>query len=138
LAHTFARVARRSSELRVEFDPRAARELLPEWETALGLDGTGLTDAQRRNALVAKLLGHVSATETNLVTLAATIGYAIVITTYYDSIFTVTSACTDALYTDPWVFVWDVTTPSAALDTALDALLAAVTPCHTVRRMYFT
>jgi uncharacterized protein YmfQ (DUF2313 family) len=138
LSHTFARIERRRDELLKEADPRQATEMLLEWEVALGLDGTGFTYAERRDAIVARLRGHLSPTEANIIALTATLGYVVTITTYSGDIFTCVSPCTDQIYTDLWLFVWTVTTPSAGLDDELDALLAAITPQHTLRVMDFT
>lgn len=141
LALTYARVGRRGDELLIEADPRYTEEMVLDWETALGLPGdcpAPTTLAGRRDAIVAKLRGNVTPSLPNLAAIALALGYVIVIRTYDGDIFSCVSACNAPLYSDMWMFVWDVTTPSAANDDLLECAFGAITPDHTLRRMFFT
>jgi uncharacterized protein YmfQ (DUF2313 family) len=71
--------------LEQESFPGTAVEMLPDWETALGLPdpctaGLAMTVTQRQAACVARLAGSFNPTAANLIAYAATFGLVITIT----------------------------------------------------------
>ena len=79
LALELARVDERTDDLLAETDPRAALELLTDWERVLGLPGqcggTARTLAERRMAAHAALVAQGGATPAYLRAVAAALGY---------------------------------------------------------------
>lgn len=93
LAGELARVDDRAADLAREADPRAAFELLVEWESAFGLpdDCTSAdardTLAERRTALEERVTAIGGVTPQYLIDLAAALGFAVTITEIRPSIF---------------------------------------------------
>lgn len=80
LADSFSRVDDRALDLLEERDPRTSFELLPDWERICGIvPPVPSSIANRRNAVVAKLLGLGPLTKQFYVNLAETLGYTITI-----------------------------------------------------------
>lgn len=82
LAVEFARAHGRSIDLMIEADPRATRELLPEWEAFAGLPdecsaGLATTVQERRAALVAKLTSRGGQSVAYFLGIAQKLGYEI-------------------------------------------------------------
>lgn len=81
LAEEFCRIEQRAAELLVEIDPRSTTELISDWERVLGLPGECIdlaeTLADRRAAVVAKLISRSAQTKAFYIQLAASIGYTI-------------------------------------------------------------
>lgn len=81
LGEEFAAVEARVSDLLREYDPQRALELLSEWEDALGLPdpcvGALGTLDERRGAIVARLVTLAGSNPTDLIQLAATLGYQV-------------------------------------------------------------
>lgn len=76
-------VDRRSAELLDELDPSSTAELVRDWERVLGLPdecaGAGSTLSERRDFIVAKLVGLGGQRAADLIALAALFGYTITI-----------------------------------------------------------
>lgn len=119
LAAELSRVDGRAWQLVEEADPRTTGELFADWERVAGLPdacaeafGGTQTPAQRRAALVAKLVTLGGQTPAYFIGLAAALGYAITITEFRKH--TVLSDVNYPLYNDAWHFAWQV---NAALNT---------------------
>jgi uncharacterized protein YmfQ (DUF2313 family) len=135
LADMLARAQLLIETLVVEADPRTCYQLLPEWETSVGLPDdclpAGGTTQERRNAVVARLISTGGASVPYFTQLAATYGYTITIdfpalhtwrvstpTTVGITVANCLSSCVDPLRT------WG--------NTQLECLLNRVKPAHTV------
>lgn len=119
LAGELARVDGRVWQLAEEADPRTTGELFADWERVAGLPdacaeafGGVQTQAQRRAALVAKLVTLGGQSPAYYIGLAAALGYAITVTEF--SPFTVVSRVNSPIYGTAWRFAWQV---NAALNT---------------------
>lgn len=141
LAYEFCRVKDRGQDLLSEIDPRTTLELLEDWERVFGLPdecSTPTTIAGRRTALHGKMLGFGDPSEAYFVALALSLGYTITITTYtHEDHFTCLSPCTDPLYGDDWMFVWDVATENGLADAQLQCTFESLAPLHTLVRFFF-
>jgi len=87
IAEEFGRFDVRVERLPEEADPRTALELLPDWERVAGLPdvctGTiATTVPERRAAIVAKITARGGQSLAYLTSLAANLGYAVVISEY--------------------------------------------------------
>lgn len=87
IAEEFGRFDARVERLPEEADPRTALELLPDWERVAGLPdvctGTiATTVPERRAAIVAKITARGGQSLAYLTSLAANLGYAVVISEY--------------------------------------------------------
>lgn len=104
MAVEFARVDERSDDLLSEGVPSTTSELLDEWERALGLPEecfTPTTDAERRSAIIARIVGTGGHSLADYTALAATLGYpAPTFTTYAP--FVAGSLVGDRLTNGPW------------------------------------
>ena len=91
LGASLARADARGRDLEAEIDPNSTTELLPEWETFLGLpdECTGeLEDlAARRGAVLAHFVGQGGQTPQALIDLAAAYGFTITIVEYPTALF---------------------------------------------------
>ena len=109
-----ARIDRRMDDLLEESDPRSALEMLPDWETFVGLPdlcvGMPETLAQRRAAVVARLTARGGNSRAYFINLAKALGFEITITEYGP--FTCESGCDDPLGDEDWRFVWQVNAPA--------------------------
>lgn len=136
LAYEYSRLKKRAADLIEEIDPRTTSEMIGDWERIYGLPdecATPTTLADRRTALLAKMRGNSAPTIANIVSLAEGVGYFINITEYRRAdMFTCGSACSDALYTSQWMFVWTAATWSGDADEELECVLDAITPNHTI------
>lgn len=125
IAETFARAEQRIDDLIEEDDPRTTDELLPEWESELGLPGpcfAPTTIEGRRAAVIARELEQTELiNEQHYIDLAAAVGYAATIT-YYTP-FDCMSGCTDPVTGDAWLSAFDV---NAVSQPANDAQLQCV------------
>ncbi|MBF0168806.1 MAG: DUF2313 domain-containing protein [Alphaproteobacteria bacterium] len=119
LALGMARAHNRMADLVDESDPRKTYELLVEWETELGLPDTCLqgidqTVAQRRAAVLAKLLAQGGQSPAYFVALAETLGYPGCTVTEFSE-FTCEGACEDHLYDTPWLYTWMLNAPQTQI-----------------------
>lgn len=136
----FARIDTRALELIEESDPAKTNELIGEWETTAGLPGDCVAPtllADRQAALLAKLTANSSASLPRINEVAAIAGYPSITIKEYTTPYTCISNCTDELYDEQWVFVWDITAPTGANDALLECLLKDIEPPHTLVRVFF-
>lgn len=104
--------------LDVESDPAQALQLLPDWEKDYGLpDPCSPADpalAQRHGALLAKIAGIGGQSAAYYISVAASLGYAVTITTWR------TSDLGAMVFGDPmvgtaWRFAWQIDAPTIAV-----------------------
>lgn len=153
LAPSYARATARANYLLVDAFPATTYELLPEWESTLGLPdpcaGASPTIAQRQAQVVARFVGAGGATIASLTAFAANLGYTVTITQYTQARAGMLKAGDPCCGYD-WNFAWKVTAPlntviraiagaMAAGDplavwgnTVLECELSAVKPAHTI------
>lgn len=112
-ADELARIDGRAADLIEEADPRTTDELLADWERVAGLPDACVealagtqTTAQRRSALVAKLIGIGGQSAAYYVALAASLGYPITVTEF--DAHDVEDNVDHPLYGTPWQFAWQV------------------------------
>jgi len=106
----------RAEQLLDEATPWHTLELLPEWETSLGLPdscsvGTP-TLAERRASLVAKLTDVGGARIARFVQIAAALGYSGASTRRFAA-HTCEFSCETPLYSEDWRFSWQLRVPTA-------------------------
>lgn len=116
MAYEFARVEERGEILKGrEANPSKTLELLPEWETLVGLpdDCTGAapTLGDRRNQVLQKLRNRGGATQNAAFfeSLALNLGFVVEVTTF-KPFLAGKSVAGDALTNDPWKFWFQVAT----------------------------
>lgn len=129
-----ARVRERADDLRQDMDPASTVELLDEWELALGLPTTcyaPTTDAERRLAIVARLIGTGGNSLAAYKAVAASLGYdSTLVTATVHGPFTCLSPCTDALYQDTWAHVVEWSIPTGAADALLECTFDSKRRAH--------
>lgn len=131
IADELARIDTRGVNLIDERDPRMATETLTEWENETGLPDPGaLTIAQRRAAVVTRLVSINSQSKQFFLDLAGTLGYSPAIVTYRP--FQVgRSRAGETLTNGDWLYTWTVTGDGAGAAELQDAL-DAKKPSHTI------
>lgn len=114
LAHEFARVDGRAADLRLEFNPATATEMLDEWEASHGLPDycatVPTTPEDRRTALMARRLeGHPYHPDDYATALTALGADPFFIEEHaaYPWLCDI-GACGDALWSDEWMHVWSI------------------------------
>ena len=158
-AQELARLDARSANLVEEADPRTTEELLPDWERVAGLPGlcseTGitLTEGQRRQLLVAKLISQGGQSRQYYIAVAAALGYTITITEF--SLHTCLKACDYPLIGEEWIMAWQVNASDGMRtyfnclsqcdeplsrwgNFLLECALNAIKPAHTVLLFSYT
>ena len=151
LAPVYAAQLARSNYLLQDAFPAGAYELLPEWESTLGLPdpctGPQPTVAGRRAAVVARFASAGGQSVSYLVGTAATLGYAITITEFAPFRFGQTFGL--PLKGDAWASAWQVNAPlfsptifqfgtsgfgepfASWQNTVLQCALGRIAPAHT-------
>ncbi|MEX3635944.1 YmfQ family protein [Paraburkholderia sp. BR14320] len=158
LTPTFARHAQRNNALLVDAFPATAVELLPEWESALGLPdpcaGPAPNLQSRQRQVVARFAGAGGQSIAYYISYAATLGYAITVTEFTP--FRVGQQAMGApLGTQDWAFTWQVNAPLLTLvyfragessadepletfgNAVLSCELEAIKPAHTILNMAY-
>jgi len=143
LGDELARVEQRGLALIEETDPRTATETLDEWERALGLPDEDVltipvTTAERRTAVIQKLLRTGGQSPSYFISLALACGWVVYVTDDYG--LTVARVgrfrCGDRLYGAGWAFVWrvdvDYSVTGALSSGELERVLNRVKPAHTL------
>ncbi len=101
--------------------PATTVNLLPEWESSLGLPdpcaGQYATIPQRQAAVVAKLCGRGGQSVAYFVTLAANLGYPVTIAQFAPARFGRATFGTPFL-TGQWAHVWQINAPVGAITSA--------------------
>lgn len=123
LGATYDRARQRALDLVEESDPRTAVEMLPEWESALGLPDScaplAETVVERQRRAHAKLIRRGGHTIAYFVAVAAALGFAISVEEHQAA--TCESDCEVAIDPDdlvigglsmPWPFVLDIRAPA--------------------------
>lgn len=107
----------RADALMQETDPRQTYELLSRWEAVLGLPDEctlpGATAAERRAALLARLLARGALTPAYFIALAESFGYPGATVSEFRPM-TCDSTCDVAINPDPWWSVWFINLPGGA------------------------
>lgn len=139
-----ARAEQRGRDFIEETDPRTAAETLEEWERVLGLPDEDIltipvTDAERRTAIVQKLLRTGGQSRAYFIGLALASGWTVTVDDSYGSTVARcgTAECPDPMNGPAWAFVWRVDVspgpaPGALSTTELEAVLNRVKPAHTI------
>ena len=122
LAGTFARLQARANYLVTDAFPSTTVELLPEWESTLGLPdpcaGPDATIAQRQAHVVARLTQSNGPSIPSLTAFAAALGYTITITETQPAL--ADHACADDPDNDPEAaHVWQVNAAGVVTTDAL-------------------
>lgn len=138
-----ARVEQRGRDWIEETDPRTATETLSDWERMLGLpdeDVTAIpgTDAERRTAIVQKLLRTGGQSPAYFEGLALACGWVVYVTEPYAATVARcgTARCGDPMNGTGFAFVWQVDVDTAAAGALssdeLERVLTRVKPAHTL------
>lgn len=159
LTQIYARNTDRANYLLIDSFPATTYELLPEWESTLGLPdpcaGVSPTVQQRRTQVVARLASSGGQSAAYYIGVAAQLGYGITITNYAP-FRCGQSRCGQQLGNADWFFAWSVNAPlntvvrfaagqSAAGEplgswnnNVLECELKAVAPAHTVLQFRYS
>ena len=120
----------------VEIIPSTAVQLLPDYETLLGLPYPGFnisaTTAERQADIVAALIAQGGQTSAYFLGIVAAHGHSgATITDNYEA-FTAGTPCGTPLYGTAWVFYWQINMVEAGPDLLLQYLITKYAPAHTV------
>ena len=159
LTQVYGRQTARSNYLLVDSFPGTTYELLPEWESTLGLPdpcaGESPTVQQRRAQVVARLANSGGQSAAYYIGFAAKLGYGITITNFAP-FRCGQSYCGQQLGNSDWFFTWAINAPlntvvrfaagqSAAGEplgswnnAVLQCELSAVAPAHTVLQFRYS
>lgn len=111
LLNTYLRLIQRDNNLLIDAFPSTTTELLPEWESSLGLPDPCLGDhptiAQRRGQVVARLVAGGGQSVAFFIQYAAQLGYSISIEQFTPAVAGVACAGT-ADYGEAWAHAWRV------------------------------
>lgn len=108
----------RSDYLLTDANPAFTYELMPEWESTLGLPdpcaGSSPTVQQRRGQILARLAGVGGQATSYFITLAADLGYDVTVSNF--SPFRCgQSVCGDALGGPEWASTWSINAPTVSV-----------------------
>ena len=153
LAPTYARNTARAANLLVDAFPSTTIELLPEWQSSLGLPDPCAPASpllsQEQAQVVARLTGRgKNQSQAFFINFAATLGYPITITQFAPFVVG-RSAAGEPLYDAGWANAWQVNAPTFTVDyfavgdaaneplaswggTVLQCELQRLAPAHTV------
>jgi uncharacterized protein YmfQ (DUF2313 family) len=114
-ADEMERLDARADRLLDEIDPRAAVELLADWERVAGLPedcapSVAQSTQQRREALIAKLTDSGGQSVASFIALAQALGYAITIDEFDESVCG-QMQCGQPLMGSDWATAWRVNAP---------------------------
>jgi len=159
LNQVYARNTARANYLLVDSFPATTYELLPEWESTLGLPdpcaGESPTVQQRRAQVVARISNSGGQSAAYYIGFAAKLGYGITVTNFAP-FRCGQSSCGQQLGNTDWFFTWSVNAPlntvvrfaagqSAAGEplgswnnTVLQCELNAIAPAHTVLQFRYS
>jgi len=118
LAEELARIDQRADDLLNQIDPRTADELLPDWETVLGLPDACIGELDsvqaRMNAAYGTLTATGGASRAYFIAVAEALGFTVTISEYRP--FTVgVAAVGDPLYGTDWLYAWRVNAPETTI-----------------------
>ncbi|MBR8054136.1 YmfQ family protein [Burkholderia vietnamiensis] len=157
-APSFARHAARSKNLITDGFPESAYELLPEWESALGLPdpcaGASPTVQQRRAQVIARLTATGGQSIAYFVEFARNLGYSISIENNAPA-RAGWSRCGDPCNSESWAHAWSIIAPTNTITRAragqsaageplatwgndvLECELNALSPAHTILKFSY-
>jgi uncharacterized protein YmfQ (DUF2313 family) len=144
LSQTFARLDERTLEL-LDDSPAggALVEMLPEWESTLGLPdpcaGTLPTLALRQSSVLARLRTSGGQSIPYFVSIAAALGIVVTISEFRP--FCAGQTLPAPVYSDAWAYVWRVNAPASTPSfarLALECTLGRVKPAHTLLQFAYT
>lgn len=131
LAPSYARSTARANYLLVDSFPATAYELLPEWESTLGLPdpcaGPSPTIAQRQAQVLARFVGVGGPSIQSLETFAANLGYSVTIEQYSQARAGILKAG-QPVNGPAWNFAWKVIAPPSTIVRAAAGAMAAGDP----------
>ena len=131
LAPSYARATARANYLLVDAFPATTYELLPEWESTLGLPdpcaGVAPTIPQRQAQVLARFVGVGGPTIQSLTQFAANLGYTVTINQFVEARAGQMRAG-DACNGTAWSFAWQVNAPLNTITIALAGSMAAGDP----------
>ncbi|WP_433693201.1 YmfQ family protein [Paraburkholderia phenoliruptrix] len=131
LAPTWERHTQSNNNLLADAFPETAYELLPEWESTLGLPdpcaGVAPTIQQRRNQVVARLTNSGGQSIQYFVDFAAQLGYAITVEQFSQARAGILKAG-DPCCGHDWNFAWKVIGPPSTVVRAVAGGMAAGDP----------
>lgn len=117
-----------------EADPSRTSQLLPEWETSLGLPdpclGQGADEAARRSAILTKLAGQQGFSTPEILALLSGLGYTVTLQ-HFDP-WTATFGAGELMYGEAWVWVLGVHYWGALSRTVLECALRHRAPAQVV------
>ncbi|KDR25421.1 tail protein [Caballeronia zhejiangensis] len=131
LAPSYERQTARANYLLIDAFPSTTYELLPEWESTLGLPdpcaGAAPTIPARRAQVVARLTAVGGSSIAQLTAFAASLGYAVTITQYTQARAGMLRAGQPCCGYD-WNFAWKITAPLNTVVRAVAGAMAAGDP----------
>jgi len=131
LAPSYERQTARANYLLVDAFPSTTYELLPEWESTLGLPdpcaGAAPTIPQRRQQVIARLITTGGASIPLLTAFAASLGYTVTITQFTQARAGMLRAGQPVNGYD-WNFAWKITAPLNTVVRAVAGAMAAGDP----------
>ncbi|WP_434663440.1 DUF2313 domain-containing protein [Paraburkholderia sp. A3BS-1L] len=131
LAPSYERSTARANYLLVDAFPATTYELLPEWESTLGLPdpcaGVAPTIAQRQAQVLARFVGVGGPTIQSLTAFAANLGYTVTITQFVEARAGQMRAG-DACNGTAWSYAWQVNAPLNTVTIATAGAMAAGDP----------
>jgi uncharacterized protein YmfQ (DUF2313 family) len=131
LAPSYERQTARANYLLVDAFPATTYELLPEWESTLGLPdpcaGAAPTIPQRRSQVVARFTNIGGASIPYFVGFAASLGYVVTITQFTQARAGMLKAGDPCCGYD-WNFAWKITAPLSTVVRAVAGAMAAGDP----------
>lgn len=137
LAQEWARLDAAASMLLAEALPGSNLDLVPEWESSLGLPdpcaGPNATLAQRAAQVLSRFVAGGGQSQAFFISFAAALGFEITISTIATFRADVSTAETP-LYEEEWLFAWAVTVVSNTSGLSNDVLLCELNqlkPAHT-------
>ncbi|CAN7422830.1 YmfQ family protein [Paraburkholderia hospita] len=131
LAQSYARATARANYLLTDAFPATTYELLPEWESTLGLPdpcaGVAPTIAQRQAQVLARFVGVGGPTIQSLTAFAANLGYTVTINQFVEARAGQLHAG-DPCNGTAWSFAWQVNAPINTVTIATAGAMAAGDP----------
>ncbi|MFC0407908.1 YmfQ family protein [Roseomonas elaeocarpi] len=158
LMPTYARLLTRDNNLLVDAFPSTTYELLPEWESSLGLPDSCIGDTPSTQQRVARVVARLTATggqsRAYFIAQAAALGYAVTITEFKVARAGL-SRVGDRLNGEAWGHAWRITAPAQTVtyaragraaagdalaawgNAALVCTMSRIRPAHTVLQIAY-
>lgn len=158
LSKSYERSSNSAGQLLVDAFPSSTIQLLPEWESSMGLpdpcDGSDPTLQARRDHVVARLSGPNGQSVPFITSFAAALGFQVTVTEFTS--FQFGQAFGSQLNGDAWAYNWQINAPlvtkndftfglsgfgepfSSWGNTALECELQKISPAHSIVRFSYT